>query len=78
MKGDYYRYTSEVYTKSDAEYTKAGDSALSAYNQATEIANELKATHPIKLGLCLNFSVFYYEVKNDTAKACQLAKNAFD
>lgn len=26
----------------------------------------------------MNFSVFYYEVKNDPAKACQLAKQAFD
>jgi 14-3-3 protein epsilon len=30
------------------------------------------------LGLSLNFSVFYYEVKSDPAKACQLAKQAFD
>jgi 14-3-3 protein epsilon len=28
--------------------------------------------------LALNFSVFYYEVQNDPAKACQLAKQAFD
>jgi len=38
----------------------------------------MKPTHPIRLGLALNFSVFYYEIKNKHAKACELAKNAFD
>lgn len=34
----------------------------------------MKATHPIRLGLALNFSVFYYEIVNSPEKACQLAK----
>ena len=38
----------------------------------------MKTTHPIRLGLALNYSVFYYEVKNDPSVACQLAKKAFD
>jgi len=38
----------------------------------------LKTTHPIRLGLALNFSVFYYEVLNNPTKACELAKEAFD
>jgi 14-3-3 protein epsilon len=76
MKGDYFRYISEV-CKGD-EYTKAGDNALAAYNLATTTAASLKTTHPIRLGLSLNFSVFYYEVKNNPAKACDIAKTAFD
>lgn len=58
MKGDYFRYISEVWS-GDA-YTKAGDSALEAYQKAIEKSQELKSTHPIRLGLALNFSVFYY------------------
>ncbi|CAL9060141.1 unnamed protein product, partial [Musa banksii] len=39
---------------------------------------ELAPTHPIRLGLALNFSVFYYEILNSSDKACDLAKQAFD
>ncbi|CAE5960146.1 unnamed protein product [Arabidopsis arenosa] len=43
------------------------------------IANsELAPTHPIRLGLELNFSVFYYEILNSPDRACNLAKQAFD
>ena len=52
---------------------------MEAYTAASEISNtELKTTHPIRLGLDLNFSVFHYETLNDPAKACNLAKQAFD
>jgi 14-3-3 protein epsilon len=38
----------------------------------------LAPTHPIRLGLALNFSVFYYEILNAPDQACHLAKQAFD
>lgn len=77
MKGDYYRYISE-YTSGSAHDT-AGKDAHEAYKAATIVAEaDLKTTHPIRLGLALNYSVFYYEVKNDPGVACQLAKKAFD
>ena len=77
MKGDYFRYISEV-SVGDA-YEKAKDSAFDAYTAASAKAtSDLKTTHPIRLGLALNFSVFHYEVKKDPSKACSLAKEAFD
>jgi len=77
MKGDYYRYIAE-YAQTEA-HKKAADGALAAYKAASDVANaSMSVTHPLRLGLALNFSVLYYEVLNDPAKACQLAKTAFD
>ena len=46
-----------------------------AYNDAFDIAkNQMQPTHPIRLGLALNFSVFYYEILNAPDRACHLAK----
>ncbi len=39
---------------------------------------ELPPTHPIRLGLALNFSVFNYEILNNPERACNVAKTAFD
>ena len=50
-----------------------------AYKEANTIANQkLNPTHPIRLGLALNFSVFYYEILSSPERACRLAKAAFD
>ena len=50
-----------------------------AYKTASDVAlADLAPTHPIRLGLALNFSVFYYEILNSPDRACQLAKSAFD
>mmetsp|Transcript_21272 Transcript_21272/g.27470 ORF Transcript_21272/g.27470 Transcript_21272/m.27470 type:complete len:248 (+) Transcript_21272:62-805(+) len=77
MKGDYHRYLSE-FQVSDTRKASAS-SALDAYQQASTIAQkDLPPTHPIRLGLALNFSVFYYEILNSPDKACQIAKAAFD
>lgn len=77
MKGDYYRYIAEYAT--DDKHKKAADNAFEAYSKASDIAGKsLETTDPIRLGLALNFSVFYYEVRNDPKQACQLAKQAFD
>jgi len=76
MKGDYHRYRAEFF--SAGEKDKAADDARLAYEAAWEVADkELCLTHPIRLGLALNFSVFYYEVLLDSQKACNMAKDAF-
>jgi len=76
MKADYFRYLAE-FADGDAKTEHAG-SAKSAYRQATEAATNLAPTHPIRLGLALNYSVFLYEVQSEQQAACTLAKSAFD
>ena len=81
MKGDYFRYLAEFQAvgKNKEKYgTGSADSALDAYKKAEEEAAELAPTHPIRLGLALNFSVFYYEVREEPKLACGMAKTAFD
>jgi 14-3-3 protein epsilon len=75
MKGDYYRYLAE-FTSGD-KHNEVANSSLNAYKEANELSTDLACTNPIKLGLALNFSVFYYEVMNDPATACQIANQAF-
>lgn len=77
MKGDYYRYLAEFATSNDRK--EAAEHSLVAYKAASDIStSELVPTHPIRLGLALNFSVFYYEILNSPDRACRLAKAAFD
>jgi len=76
-QGDYHRYLAEFAT-GDAR-KGAAEQSLVAYKAATDVAtSELAPTHPIRLGLALNFSVFYYEILNAPDRACHLAKQAFD
>jgi len=77
MKGDYHRYLAEFKTGVDRK--EAAEHTLFAYKAAQDIALvDLAPTHPIRLGLALNFSVFYYEILNSPERACHLAKQAFD
>lgn len=77
MKGDYYRYIAEF---ADSEGKKIPTkNAEEAYGEATKLADaQLPATHPIRLGLALNFSVFHYEILNNPPAACEIAKKSFD
>ncbi|KAL7674423.1 hypothetical protein ACOME3_000703 [Neoechinorhynchus agilis] len=78
MKGDYYRYLAEISAKSDAKRDEYTYEASIAYEEAIKHSeNELEVTHPIRLGLALNYSVFLYEVKNDMDKACDLASKTY-
>ncbi|KAH8856939.1 14-3-3 protein beta/alpha-A [Schistosoma japonicum] len=77
MKGDYYRYLAEFQTGD--KRAEAIKHSKEAYEAATAKAtSDLPPTHPIRLGLALNFSVFYYEIENNPEKACTIAQNAFN
>ena len=53
--------------------------SLEAYKTASEVATtDHPPTHPNRLGLALNFSVFWYEILNSPDQACHLAKQSFD
>merc|ERR1712038_1117297 len=77
MKADYHRYVAEFRTGDDRK--KAANSACEAYKAAQEVASkDLAVTHPIRLGLALNFSVFEYEVMEQKEEACKMARTAFE
>jgi len=77
MKADYYRYIAE-FTDGDAR-AKAAEKARQAYADAAAVAEkDLAVTHPIRLGLALNYSVFQYEVLNQPDEACKMARTAFE
>ena len=47
-----------------------------AYKTAYEMSGKnMSPTHPIRLGLALNYSVFFYEIKDNSQKACELMKS---
>merc|ERR1712066_1083461 len=77
MKADYYRYIAEFRTEEKKK--AASESARKAYEEAQKVATkDLAVTHPIRLGLALNFSVFMYEVLQNPDEACKMARTAFE
>jgi len=75
MRGDYHRYKAEVAVPAEPSIQAAGE----AYTQAMQIAETgLRADHPIRLGLALNTSVFFVEVKQNRDEACRIAKLAYE
>ena len=77
LKGDYYRYKCEF--ANGKEFDNACEKAEKVYKEAYEIANkDIPITNSTRLGLALNYSVFFYEIKGLREEACNIAKNAFD
>merc|ERR1712113_203642 len=57
----------------------AAENARLAYEEAHKVAEkDLAVTHPIRLGLALNYSVFLYEVLAKPDDACKMARTAFE
>jgi len=82
MTADYYRYMAEFRPRAKGQGITPDSNEAKAdqyYGKAKVVAEErLPATHPIRLGLALNYSVCYYEILQQPKQACLLAKNAFD
>ena len=71
------RYIAEI--SDDEKRTSVGEKAVVKYSEASKVAaDSLPSTHPIRLGLALNFSVFHFEILRQPTEACELAKKAFD
>lgn len=81
MAGDYYRYLAESVQDSTEYPQMAKKYYQEAFEKATTNDGDnpaLVPTHPIRLGLALNYSVCHYEILKDPKAACELAKKAFD
>ena len=77
LKGDYYRYKCE-YSQGN-EFDTALELAEKAYTEAYQIAEKnIPIANSTRLGLALNFSVFFYEIKNMKEEACNIAKESFN
>jgi len=84
MRADYFRYLAELRNvKSIGEGAPAANAvayrAEASYKAASELAQTgLPPTHPIRLGLALNYAVFLHEVLGQSPEACERAKQAID
>ncbi|KZP32921.1 14-3-3 protein [Athelia psychrophila] len=77
MQGDYYRYIFQFVPEKQKDHYS--ELSLNSYKFAYKHAlGELDPVHPTRLGLALNFSVYYHDVLNSPERACHLAKHAFD
>lgn len=72
MLGDYNRYKALV-TKGE-ERLGFNEAAKKSYGEAIQAARDLIDTNPIKLGIFLNYSIFYYENEEDPNTAIAIAE----
>ena len=76
LKADYCRYKCEYAI--GKEFNEACSLAEKVYQQASEIAEKsIPISSSTRLGLALNYSVFFYEIKGQKEEACKISKNAF-
>jgi 14-3-3 protein epsilon len=79
MAGDYRRFLSEFLLDGSELREKEMQKSLEAYVIASSIGKMyVPPSHPIRLGLALNFSVFYYEILQMRTLACRMAENSFN
>eukprot|EP00930_Biecheleria_cincta_P035383 TRINITY_DN2433_c0_g1_i1.p1 TRINITY_DN2433_c0_g1~~TRINITY_DN2433_c0_g1_i1.p1 ORF type:complete len:249 (-),score=49.98 TRINITY_DN2433_c0_g1_i1:66-812(-) len=86
MKGDYCRYLAELAAGMASGggallpgLDGSGERAQEAYSEAWECASStLDPTHAVRLGLALNYSVFFYEVSGLQEEATRVARESLD
>lgn len=77
VKGDYFRYKAEFSVAKD--YDVACLQAEKAYKDGYEIAEKnIPIFSSTRLGLALNYSVFYYEIKVMKEEAIHVARTTFE
>lgn len=75
MKADFYRYKAEI--TDGKEYEENHKLSESAYSEGYKLSEQLPISNPVRMGLTLNFSVLYYEVKLQRDKALSIAEKAY-
>ena len=74
LKADHYRYLCEISKEKDFL-----DKAEQIYKEGYDLAmKELPHINNERIGLALNFALFYYEVKGEKKEGCKIAKKAFE
>lgn len=74
MKADYCRYICEIINTNENQiYIEESEKC---YKEANDLVQNFPWTNPIRLGLSLNYSVFYYEIKKNVNQAIKIAKEA--
>ena len=74
MKADYYRYMTE-YAEEEAK-RKIVVKSQKAYDEAFELSKKIPIFSYTRLGLILNFAVFYHETLNEHKKAIEFSGEA--
>jgi len=72
IKGDYFRYLSEI--SYGETLTSAKKNALDHYKDSITYCTDLDPLNVTRLGNYLNFSVFQYEIMNNTSQAINIAR----
>jgi 14-3-3 protein epsilon len=77
LRGDYTRYRCEM--RKGQELNNLIEVTHEYYMTATTLANKaLPSVNQTRLGLALNFSVFFFEIARDKGRACALARDAYE
>ena len=74
LKADHYRYLCEISKEKDL-LEKTEKIYKEAYNMSMK---ELPHINNERIGVCLNFALFYYEIKGDKKEGYRIAKNCFE